>query len=231
MKKQGYLYDTHVHTSLGSACGVATGKMQAIAHKEAGYAGMIITEHFFNGNSAVNADMSWEEKVNILCSGYEEAKEVGDRIGLTVLFGWEACFGGIEFLIYGLDKEWLLGHEEIMDWSIEEQYQKITEAGGMVIQAHPYREAWYIKETRQYPEYVDGIEMRNSANDNRNPAYNDKAEVLAKKYDFPVTAGSDSHSVDDIYGGMIFDEPIKDIKDFITRVKSKSGYKLKERNL
>ena len=45
-----YVYETHLHTKLGSACGKNTGKEMAIAHKEAGYAGIIVTDHFFYGN-------------------------------------------------------------------------------------------------------------------------------------------------------------------------------------
>ena len=42
-----YKYDTHIHTNLASACATASGKQQAIAYKNAGYTGIIITDHFF----------------------------------------------------------------------------------------------------------------------------------------------------------------------------------------
>ena len=37
----------------------------------------------------------------------------GDEIGLQVFFGWEETFDGQDFLIYGLDKEWMLKHPEM----------------------------------------------------------------------------------------------------------------------
>ena len=38
-------------------------------------------------------------------SGYENVKKEGDKIGLSVFFGWEANYQGTEFLIFGLDKQ------------------------------------------------------------------------------------------------------------------------------
>lgn len=214
-----YLYETHLHTSQGSACGSATGGEQAKRYKELGYTGIIVTDHFFNGNSAVKRSMTWEQKVEVLFSGYEDAKRVGDDIGLQVFFGWEAGFLGTEFLIYGLGKEWLLQHEEIMKWSVEQQYEHIHEAGGMVIHAHPYRKAIYIPKIRLYPDHVDGIEVLNAANDSRNPNYNKKALAYAKKLKLPMTAGSDAHSVDAPHTAMVFTKRIEDIEDFTQMIK------------
>ena len=52
MQINGYLYDTHVHTSEGSACGQNTGAEMARAYQKAGYAGIVVTDHFFYGNTA-----------------------------------------------------------------------------------------------------------------------------------------------------------------------------------
>ena len=43
MQINGYLYDTHVHTSEGSACGQNTGAEMARAYQKAGYAGIVVT--------------------------------------------------------------------------------------------------------------------------------------------------------------------------------------------
>ena len=82
-----FFYETHMHTCQASACGKATGKEQARAYKEAGFAGIIITDHFFGGNTAVSRELPWEERVDLFWKGYEDAKEEGDRIGLDVFFG------------------------------------------------------------------------------------------------------------------------------------------------
>lgn len=123
-----YLYETHLHTSQGSACAVHTGSEMAKACKEAGYTGIIVTDHNWGGNTAVNRYMPWKEWVNTFVKGYEDAKRTGDRIGLDVFFGYEAGYRGTEFLIYGVDKEFMLSHEELRTATVERQYQMIREA-------------------------------------------------------------------------------------------------------
>ena len=97
METQRYLYETHMHTSEASACAGSTGAQMARAYKEAGYTGIIVTDHFFYGNTSVDRSLPWEEWVRRFCLGYEHAKAEGERIGLSVFFGWEACYEGTEF--------------------------------------------------------------------------------------------------------------------------------------
>lgn len=220
-----YLYDTHVHTSQGSACGKNAGSEMALAYHAAGYSGIIITDHFYYGNTAVDRSLTWTEWVNAFCLGYEDAYETGNKIGLDVFFGWEACYHGTEFLIYGLDKDWLLQHPEIKDASISEQYQLVHAAGGLVIQAHPYREESYIDEIRLIPDQIDGIEVLNACHTNPNstahynPFFDKQAALYAKVHNFLVTAGSDMHQTTLLGGGMAFARPLSDSHDFTSRVR------------
>lgn len=226
-----YVYETHMHTKQGSACGKEPGSVMARAYKEAGYTGIIITDHFFYGNTAPDRSLPWRDWVNEFCSGYEDAKKEGDRIGLQVFFGWEACYHGTEFLIYGLDKEWLLNHEEIRDASIEEQLKLVHDGGGMVIQAHPYREEAYIPEVRVFPELVDGLEGTNAAHyaprhEGRGAIFDVRAHALAKEYGLPMTAGSDQHSTELNYGGMRFKRKLDSVRDYIKAVIGREDCKL-----
>ena len=116
-----FLYETHMHTCLASACGKSTGKEHARFYKEAGYAGIIMTDHFFGGNTAVPRDLPWEERIRLYWRGYEDAKEEGDRIGLDVFFGIEQNYAGDEYLIYGLTKEYMLAHPEMEHWTRRQQ--------------------------------------------------------------------------------------------------------------
>ncbi len=228
-KEYPYAYETHLHTREGSACSVAYGADMAVACKAAGYTGMIVTDHFYYGNTAVDRSLSWSEWVEAFCEGYESAKEMGDKIGLQVFFGWEATYEGTDFLVYGLDKEWLLNHPQIKDASIKEQYRMVHEAGGIIIHAHPFREASYIPKIRLFPEYVDGVETVNATHVwcNRDAQgqvpYDIKAKTYAEKHDFPQTAGSDIHSVHLIGGGMAFTKKHENIHDFIHAVMHREG--------
>ena len=218
-----YKYETHMHTSEGSACGVSSGEAQVQAYYDAGYTGIIITDHFFNGNCAVRRDLPWEDRVEMFCKGYEHAKKKGDEIGLDVFFGWEANFDATEFLVYGLDKEWLMKHDDILSWDIEEHYRRIKAAGGMLIHAHPFREAPYIREVRLFPDYVDGVEVFNAANERLNPRFNSDAVQYAKEKGLPMTGGTDSHSVKNTGAGMIFGRKLNSIFDYMRAVYGHEG--------
>lgn len=225
-----YLYETHLHTSNGSACANNSGAEMARALKAAGYAGSFVTDHNWGGNTCVDRSLPWRDWVHQFFSGYREMKEEGDKIGLQVFPGWEAGYSGPEFLIYGMTPEWLADHEEIREASAAEQYRFIHEAGGMVIQAHPFREAWYIDEIRLYPNDVDGCEMFNATHvtplsqSHHNPEYNVKAVAYGKEHDFPATAGSDVHSTTLFGGGMAFKTKLESPQDFIERVLNKEDY-------
>ena len=220
MKINGYLYETHMHTSEGSACAHNTGSEMARAYAEAGYTGIIITDHFFYGNTAVDRKLPWSDWVEKYCLGYEHAKEEGDKLGLQVFFGWESGYQGTEFLIYGPDKQWLLEHPEIRDATVAEQFRLVHEGGGIVCHAHPFREAPYISEIRLFPEYVDAVEGVNASHSSpakrslHQPEFNERALLYAQEHNFPLTAGSDQHNTDMIWGGMVFPRKLTDIRDF-----------------
>lgn len=222
--KKTYLYETHSHTKEASACATWSACESVDEHKKAGYAGLIITNHFYYGNTSVDRTLPWREWVEKFCYPYNIAKEYGEKVGLQVFFGWESCYSGTEFLIYGLSEEWLKNHEEIRDASIAEQYEIVHNSGGLVIHPHPFRKADYIKEVRLFPEYIDGVEAYNASHsspfsDNKNNLHSDeKAIEYAKKINKPITAGSDSHHLPMLGGGMVFDRRIEDINDFCQAV-------------
>ena len=63
----------------------------------------------------MNRGVIYEEKIKFYFSDYEEALELGKKIGLKVFLGVELSYKGTDFLIYGLDKEWFLAHPEILE--------------------------------------------------------------------------------------------------------------------
>ena len=123
-----YIYETHLHTTAASACARSAGSEYISFYKNLGFDGIFVTDHFFNGNCCVPQNLPWEERVEIFCSGYEDAKAEGSRQGLKVFFAWECRFDGDEFLVYGLDKNWLKHHPDMMTWDHITHYQKIKTA-------------------------------------------------------------------------------------------------------
>lgn len=234
MKKEDYpyLYETHMHTCECSACARSTGQEMAQAAKDAGYTGIIITDHSWYGNSCIDRSLPWEEWIEQFSKGYENAKNKGEQIGLDVFFGYESCYQGTEFLIYGVDKEWLKRHPQIKDASIKEQHHLIRQAGGMVIHAHPFREEAYIPQIRLFPEDVDGVEGINAShsshlsNSHNDPAFDVRAIAYAKEHGLFMTAGSDVHTTRLFGGGVAFKRKLRSVRDYCQAVLSGEDYLL-----
>ena len=211
-------YETHCHTSEASACASASGEAQAVFYKERGFRGIVVTDHFLNGNTRAKPEMSWEEKVGMLMSGYENAKKTGDRIGLDVFFGWEYGYKGADFLTYGLGKEWLLCHPEVMELPPNDYFDLVHKEGGYISHAHPFREDWYIDMIRLFPRKCDAVEIINSC---RKPLENEMAKIYADKYGLPYTAGSDNHhAAQERLSGIETDETVRDIPHLIEILRS-----------
>ena len=58
-----YLYETHCHCSQCSACAHSTSQELVLAYHKAGYAGVVFTDHFITGNTAVDRNLPWEDKM------------------------------------------------------------------------------------------------------------------------------------------------------------------------
>lgn len=215
-----YKYETHLHTSEGSACGRCCGTDMADAAKNAGYDGIIVTDHFFNGNCAVPRDLPWKERVEKYCLGYEHAAKRGAEIGLKVFFGVEYTYMGSDFLTYGLDKEWFIAHPEVMDAHIYEYADMVAADGGFIVHAHPFRQAPYINQMTFIPDRTGAVEVVNIGN--HNPIIDARAKWYAESYDLPQTAGSDAHLTSSIVGGIYSENELKSIDDYIAAVKARA---------
>lgn len=225
----GYLYETHLHTRQGSACGRATGREMARFYKALGYQGIIVTDHFFHGNTAVSRLLSWEDRIDWFCSGYEDAKAEGDRIGLDVFFGMEQNFKGDEYLIYGLDKAYLLAHPEMEHWTRRQQLEEVHRAGGCVIQAHPFRDRDYIPRVLLGRQFADGVEIANAGN----YPYNDAAACrYASEFGLMATAGSDNHYAGDAEKsrdammGVVLPQRLTCIQDYVQMILARTPLEL-----
>ena len=228
LKEYPYLYETHVHSSEASACARSTAVEMARAHKDCGYTGMILTNHNWGGNTAISRELSWGDFLDAFFAPYYEAREWGEANDFQVFPGYEAGYSGTEFLIYGIDIDWMHGHPELRDATVAEQFGIIHSGGGIVIHAHPFREAFYIKEIRLFPEYIDGVEGLNAAHstasyDDDSYIFNEKALNYARELGMLITGGSDSHSTDLPGGGMAFPRKLLDIHDFTETFRNASA--------
>ena len=214
-----YRYETHLHTLPVSRCAKATVREALEFYKKIGYDGVFITNHFIDGNINIDKSLPYDERIEFYFSDYEYALGISDEIGIAVFCGVEMSYGGTDFLVYGLGKEWYLAHPEIEGMKKSQLLSLLIENGAMVIQAHPFREASYIDHIRLYPRHVHGVEIYNAC---RSDMENAMAEHYADNYGLIKFAGSDNHSADKIkkLGGMESDFPVRSIEDFIKGVLS-----------
>ena len=218
----GFLYETHLHTCEASACGRVHGEDYIRYMMDKGYSGIIVTDHFFNGNTCISQDLPWKERVDVYASGYERALKAAEGLDFTVMFGVEVNFQKDEYLLYGIDKEWIKAHEEMMDMTRHELHDAIRSAGGVMIQAHPYRERDYLSDIKLVPaSAIDGIEVYNAAN---KPNMNALGYELAVRLGVPMTAGSDIHFYNDNdMGGMLFEHKLESVADYVEAIKNNTG--------
>ena len=216
-----YIYETHLHTIEGSACSNAPAKDYIERMMKIGYSGMIVTDHFFNGNTAVPRELPWNEWVELYCKGYEHALEAAEGKDFTVLFGIEYCYEGDEYLVYGIDKQWLLDRPNVLKLSRQELYDEVHRTGGLMLQAHPYRERGYLKAIHLAPNCVDGSEGFNAGN----PDYqNALCYQYGLEQGFLMSGGSDIHHINDTFlGGTSFPYKINTIQDFVKAFKAGDG--------
>ena len=219
-----YIYETHLHTTEVSRCGVTHAIDYIPYYIKLGYAGIFVTDHFFNGNCAVDDLLPWEERVDGYCRGYELAKAAGDEQGLSVFFGIEFNFRGDEYLIYGVNKEWLKANPEIMEWDHAELLEEVHKVDGAIVQAHPFRVRDYLRSIYLHPYQVDGVEVYNKGNHVEDDAL---AFEYAKKYGLPMTSGSDIHKIPadgSLPFGVAFEKRLESGKDYADAIRERRDH-------
>ena len=191
-----FLYEMHQHTAPCSACGRADPRKTVHVLKEAGFSGMVLTNHFLHGNTGIDRALPWEEFVKYYENDYLAAKDEGDIIDFDVIFGIEEHVGrGKEILLYGITPEFLYAHPEFADGKLETISKAVHDFGGLVFQAHPFRNRDYIPDPDELlpVEPLDGIETYNACNPEDE---NIRAEKYAEENGLLISAGSDAHTED-----------------------------------
>lgn len=121
----------------------------------------------------------------------------------------------------------LLGVEELppQPWTVRGVIDFARQNGGLVVVAHPYRAYGLGDSAKNYP--VDAIEVLNGAS---SLTVNKMAENLAKAMGLPGVAGSDAHSVEELWtvytevqAAFDVDEVLRAIKSGLVKVASSTG--------
>ena len=221
-----YLYETHCHCSQASRCAISTSRELVRAYHKAGYAGLVLTDHFIWGNTAVSRHLPWEERMRLYYDAYLEARDAAKDLDFDVIFGLEHAYGdGKEVLIYGIGLDFLLSNPDIPELNLDGIVERVHSAGGIVIQAHPYRNRSYVNmAVGPRADIVDGLEIYNPGNQ---PGEDIQALRLSETGDYILTSGGDIHVASDHrigFAGVLLPCRVKDEKEFAQILKQKKHH-------
>ncbi len=211
-----YKYEIHAHTKETSLCAQISAEELVKKYKEAGYSGIVITDHYSPMTFTPSEFFNKEKALDHFLRGYKKAKEF-ETEDFSVFLGVELRFYATvnDYLIYGVTEEMLYELPFLLPLYIKKASKLFRERGCIFLQAHPFRK--FIR--RANPKYVDGIEVFNGkatkeANDN-SLKWADEIKTKIK------TSGSDCHRETGVgLGGIITEEPIKTNEDLLRILKS-----------
>lgn len=183
------LIDLHAHSKGISRCCQITGKEMVQVVRDAGLDGIVLTNHYDKNYIENNDALTFAKKY---INEYLLVKEYGKAIGIKVFWGIEvtmAKHNNVHMLVYGVSEEWLINHPNLYDYSQNELYDLVHKAGGILIQAHPFRAG---KDVLLDLNCLDGVEV------NCHPLYDEthvkKLADIAKHNHFILTCGGDYHA-------------------------------------
>lgn len=215
-----YKIETHLHTNHVSKCGHLSASEIVKGYADAGYSALIVTDHynrttfdFLGIDPAAPGD-----KLTPFLDGYRRVREEAEKVGIRVFRGAELRFDECDndYLFYGWLDDVLAEPEEVFRMGIAGFAPMARAAGGLIIQAHPYRRSC----TPAIARYLDGVEVRNM--NPRHDSHNDRAEAYAEEYGLIRTSGSDCHRTEDIgLGGIVTNYLPSDILSMTRLIRSR----------
>ena len=216
-----YKYEIHCHTKEVSRCGQLPVEDLIKKYKEAGYSGIVLTDHYSPMTFDIPDFFSKKKAIDHYLKAWQIAKKYNDE-NFTVLLGMELRFYATinDYLVYGITEEMLYKLPFLLSTYIGKASRMLRERGCLFIQAHPSRK--FI--THADPKHLDGVEVFNAkATKEENESSLKWAEEIKAKI---KTSGSDCHRESGVgLGGIITTEPIKSNDDLIRILKS-GEYKL-----
>ena len=209
--------DLHVHTSEVSLCGHMTAEETLQRYRDAGYDAVVITNHFNRYTADHFAGRGKPDFFRHYHDSYLLAKEEGEKLGITVLNGYELRFDGSDsdYLVYGMDDETASHCYDLFAMSPHRFSDLAKKNGFLFYQAHPFRNNMKITD----PAYLFGIEVRNG--NPRHDSRNDIAKMWAEKFGLHMIAGSDCHQREDVgITGVMSETKIESEDDLLALLRS-----------
>lgn len=200
-----YKIETHLHTCHCSSCGKLDAQTIAEGYARAGFHAITVTDHFSSYNWGKQNWPTDRESFSLdtFFEGFYLVQQAAKPYGIKVYKGAEVRFEGSpnDYLVYNCPDALLKDPAKVFSMGLEAFHNECLAAGGLVIQAHPFRGKCEPAD----PRYLDGVEVRNMHP--RHDSRNDLALGFASTHPHLLhLCGSDCHMADDIAGGGILTE-------------------------
>lgn len=215
-----FKYDLHIHTSECDKVATMSGAEIVGSYVEAGYKGIVITDHYFSlFFEWFKDELSGKDKRKIIeryLKGYYSARNEAEKHDFKVFCGAEVRFDGSinDYLIYGLEETDFYNLPLLNRLrSVEELVSELPDYA-LVVQAHPFRDNMTVHS----PDCLFGIEGFNGGTEK---IRNDMAKMFASHYSKTITSGSDFHEINHLAkGGIVTNTYINSTKEFADVLKS-----------
>ena len=216
-----YKIETHLHTCHSSPCGKEDAQTIVRLYAEAGYSGIIVTDHFFRYTCRPHVwNIPYNQFFARFIEGYHHVCRAAEPYGLKIYKGAEVRFDEStnDYLLYNYPDELLADPDAIFSMDLDTFYPLCQQAGALLIQAHPFRGTC----TPVDPRFIDGIEVYNLKA--RGDSQNHLSVKLAQENpQFITTSGSDFHYAEDAArGGIITPSLPEDEAALVSLLRSQS---------
>lgn len=199
-----YKIETHLHTCHSSPCGKVDANTIARLYTEAGFHGIVVTDHFFHYTCRPHCwNIPYQDYFKVFIEGYHQLCRAAEPYGLKIYKGAEVRFDESvnDYLLLNYPDVLLADSLDVFTMGLERFSPLCREAGALLVQAHPFRD----KNTPVDPSLVDGIEVRNESP--RAPNHNELTIAYGAEHpELLQLCGSDFHRPEDVgCGGIVTD--------------------------
>jgi predicted metal-dependent phosphoesterase TrpH len=195
-------YELHAHTAECDRVAQHSGAEMVRLYADAGYSGMVITDHYFSLFYEWFKDefcpSDHKSIIDRYLRGYHSARNEAERIGFSLLCGAEVRFDNTpnDYLIYGLEEDDLYTIPLLNRLKNLRELLAVLPDRAVVVQAHPFRDNMTVVS----PDLLFGVEAHNGRT---SPFRNKMARDYAEHYGKVMTSGSDFHKMKDLARGGI----------------------------
>ena len=212
--------EMHAHTRESSPCAKINAARVINLYQNAGYEGIVITDHYSKWVMDTSPAATPEEYIEYFLRGYHNALAAAENTGFHVFSGAEVTLleSPNDYLLYGASEDFFYQNPLLFQYSLKGLAALCRQNDILLFQAHPNRS--YCSPAPA--KFLDGAEIYNG--NPRHENRNETATSWAQQNNLLFSSGSDFHEEEDLArGGIETESPATDwysLKDILTQGRS-----------